>query len=134
MDALSERPNKLLDSTSLLAYSANDSVSPETPGRTNFRSSFFRFSTAPSLWDGRSFHINRLCRCSHGFRDLAACLSQSIDDLRNSNRVLDPLDIGNGEASDGISLRVQNREADIHHARDLVTGATLVSPCANLRE
>jgi hypothetical protein len=68
---------------------------------------------------------------SNGFRDLAAGISQRGYDLRDTDGVFDALDIGNGEAGNGVSLGVEDRKADIDNACDLVAGAALVSAAAN---
>ena len=82
------------------------------------------------------------CRCFLGERGqcaerlgyLPARGSQGGDDLGHAEVIFDSLYVGNRQAGHGISLRVEDGEADVDDACDFIACATLVAADANFGE
>jgi hypothetical protein len=68
---------------------------------------------------------------AESLRDLPAGAAKGGDDLLDADGVVNSFDVRDGEGGDGVSLGVEDGEADVDDAPDLVTGAALVAEFAN---
>jgi len=71
---------------------------------------------------------------AEGLRYLLACDAEGGDDFIDADGVVDSFDVGDGESGDGVSLGVEDGEADVDDALDLVAGSALVAEFADLCE